>query len=86
MNSESIKALHNFCDKENLLVSMSFYIITITSNGYEGSHKDKFVEDILTDKFSKTIDLDILASLIIRIMDGLIIPVIPESNMKGKQH
>ncbi|XP_043495211.1 uncharacterized protein LOC122519662 isoform X1 [Polistes fuscatus] len=86
MESESIKALHNLCDKENPLVSKSFYIITIMSNGYQELHKDKFVEDSLTAKFSKTIDLDILYPLIIRITDGPIIPIVSESNMRGKHN
>ncbi|XP_014611538.1 PREDICTED: uncharacterized protein LOC106790844 isoform X2 [Polistes canadensis] len=86
MESESIKALHNLCDKENPLVSKAFYIITIMSNSYQGLHKDKFVEDSLTTKFSKTIDLDILNPLIIRIMDGPIIPIVPESKMKEKHN
>ncbi|XP_015183011.1 PREDICTED: uncharacterized protein LOC107069864 isoform X2 [Polistes dominula] len=86
LETESIKSLHNLCDTNNPLVSKSFYIITIISNGYEGLHTNKFVEGRLTDKYSKTIDLDILDPLITRITDGPIISIFPESNMKEKHN
>nr|XP_050856340.1 uncharacterized protein DDB_G0287625-like isoform X2 [Vespula vulgaris] len=86
IGSEAVKVLHNLCDKENPLISKTMYIITIISNNYEGLHKDKFVEDSITAKFSKFIDLDILNPLITRIMDGPIISISPEPNMKGKKN
>ncbi|KAL2743065.1 GATA zinc finger domain-containing protein 4-like isoform X3 [Vespula maculifrons] len=86
IGSEAVKVLHNLCDKENPLIPKTMYIITIISNNYEGLHKDKFVEDSITAKFSKFIDLDILNPLITRIMDGPIISISPESNMKGKKN
>lgn len=82
INPEAIKSLHNLCDKEHPLVSKTVYIITIISSDYEGSNEDTFVEDCLTAKFSKTINLDILNPLITRIMDGPIISVLPELSMK----
>lgn len=85
ISSEAIQTFHSLCDKENPLVSKAFFIITIVSNGYEGTHKEKFVEDRLTDKFSKTINLDILNPLIIRIMDGPIVSILPEPNMMGQK-
>ncbi|KAK2575448.1 hypothetical protein KPH14_011184 [Odynerus spinipes] len=85
ISSEAIKVFHSLCDKENPLISKAIYIITVVSNGYEGSHGDKFVEDRLTTEFSKAIDLDILNPLITRIMDGPIISVLPESSMKEKK-
>ncbi|XP_046825979.1 uncharacterized protein LOC124427291 isoform X2 [Vespa crabro] len=86
INSEAIKTLHNLCDKENPLISKTMYIITIISNGYEELNEDKFVEDSLTAKFSKSIDLDILNPLITRIMDGPIISILPEPSMKGEKN
>ncbi|XP_047354175.1 uncharacterized protein LOC124950845 isoform X2 [Vespa velutina] len=86
INPEAIKTLHSLCDKENPLISKTMYIITIISNGYEELNEDKFVEDSLTAKFSKSIDLDILNPLITRIMDGPIISILPEPNMKGEKN
>lgn len=86
IGSEAVKVLHSLCDKENPLIPKTMYIITIISSNYEGLHTDKFVEDSITAKFSKFIDLDILNPLITRIMDGPIISISPEPNMKEKQN
>lgn len=85
ISPKAIQTFHSLCDKENPLVSKAFYIITIVSSGYEGTHKDKFVEDQLTETFSKKINLDILNPLIIRIMDGPIVSILPEPSMMGKK-
>lgn len=86
IGSEAIKVLHNLCDKENPLISKTMYIITITSNDFDGLKIDKFIEDSITAKYSKSIDLDILDPLITRIMDGPVISILPEPSMKEKKN
>ncbi|XP_076766492.1 torsin interacting protein isoform X2 [Xylocopa sonorina] len=81
INAEAMKAFHNFCDREKPLVEHAIYIITIIVDEYKPSQKElEFVEKQIFNRLSKYIEKDILDPLITRLTDGIIVPVLPESN------
>ncbi|CAK9820762.1 hypothetical protein ANTPLA_LOCUS10835 [Anthophora plagiata] len=82
INTEAIKAFHNFCDREKPLVKYAVYIITIIVDGYKSTQRElEFIEKQIFKKLSNYIDKDILDPLITRLTDGIIVPVLPESGM-----
>ncbi|CAK9795471.1 hypothetical protein ANTQUA_LOCUS363 [Anthophora quadrimaculata] len=82
INTEAIKAFHNFCDREKPLVRYAVYIITIIVDGYKSAQRElEFIEKQIFKKLSNYIDKDILDPLITRLTDGIIVPVLPESGM-----
>ncbi|XP_017763676.1 PREDICTED: uncharacterized protein LOC108553324 [Eufriesea mexicana] len=82
INSEAMKAFHNFCDREKPLVGNAVYIITVIVDGYTSSQREmEFIEKQIFQRLSKYVDKDILAALITRLTDGVIVPVLPESNI-----
>lgn len=81
VNTEAIKAFHNFCDRENPLVEHVIYIITMVVDDYNLSQKElEFVEKKLIRRLSGKIEKDILDPLITRLTDGIIVPILPESS------
>ncbi|XP_029048213.2 uncharacterized protein LOC114878497 isoform X1 [Osmia bicornis bicornis] len=81
VNTEAIKAFHNFCDRENPLVEHVIYIITMVVDDYTLSQKElEFVEKKLIRRLSGKIEKDILDPLITRLTDGIIVPILPESS------
>lgn len=81
INTEAIKAFHNFCDRETPLVENAIYIITMLVDDYTLSQKElEFVEKRLVKKLSGKIEKDILDPLITRLTDGIIVPILPELN------
>lgn len=83
INTEAIRAFHNFCDREKPLVGHAIYIITIIVDGYETSSKElRFVDKQIYKKLKGHIDEDIISPLIIRLTDGVVAPILPELNKK----
>ncbi|XP_076655635.1 torsin interacting protein [Halictus rubicundus] len=80
VNAEAMKAFHNFCDRQNPLIKKAIYIMTMIVDGYKPFQNElRFVDTQLSNKLSGKIDKDILHPLITRLTDGVIIPVLPES-------
>ncbi|XP_018341015.1 PREDICTED: uncharacterized protein LOC108747770 isoform X2 [Trachymyrmex septentrionalis] len=83
INAEAIKALHNLCDRINPLVAEAIYILTMQTNSSLSQQKKlNFVESQMYNRLSKSIDQDILAALVTRITDGVIISVQPEPQLR----
>lgn len=81
INVEAIRAFHNFCDRENPLIGHAIYVITVIVDGYKSSQRElEFIERQMYKKLSKHIDKDILAPLVTRLTDGVIVPIFPESS------
>lgn len=82
INANALRALHNFCDRENPLVKKAVYIITMMVDGYQSPQKQvAFIEKQITNKFSNKIDEDVLYPLVTRITDGAVIEVQSEPHM-----
>ncbi|XP_076673212.1 torsin interacting protein isoform X2 [Andrena cerasifolii] len=80
INTEAIKAFHNFCDREKPLVENAVYIMTVVTDEYKPSQRGiEFIERQITKKLSNNIEKDILDPLVTRLTDGIIVPVLPES-------
>ena len=81
INTEAIKAFHNFCDREKPLVERAIYIITVIIDGYKPLQRGiEFIERQITKKLSNNIEKDILDPLVTRLTDGIIVPLLPESS------
>lgn len=84
VNTEALKAFHNFCDREKPLVENVVYIITIVVDGYKPSQRElEFIEKQIFKRLSNYMDKDILDPLITRLTDGTIVPILPESNFNA---
>ncbi|XP_043527742.1 uncharacterized protein LOC122538064 isoform X3 [Frieseomelitta varia] len=81
VNTEALKAFHNFCDREKPLVENAVYIITVVVDGYKPSQRElEFIEKQIFKRLSNYMDKDILDPLITRLTDGTIVPILPESS------
>ena len=81
INTEAIKAFHNFCDREKPLVEHAIYIMTIIIDGYKPLQRGiEFIERQIMKKLSNNIEKDILDPLVTRLTDGIIVPLLPESS------
>ncbi|XP_016908092.2 uncharacterized protein LOC107995227 isoform X1 [Apis cerana] len=82
INTEALKAFHNFCDREKPLVEHAIYIITVIVDGYKSSQMElEFIEKQIFRRLSKYMDKDILDPLVTRLTDGIIVPIRSESNI-----
>ncbi|XP_015431654.1 PREDICTED: uncharacterized protein LOC107187959 [Dufourea novaeangliae] len=83
INTEAIKAFHNFCDRQRPLIKKAIYIITIIIDEYKPSQSElEFIDKQIFKKLSGKIDKDILDPLVTRLTDGVIVPVLPESSTR----
>ncbi|XP_017878722.1 uncharacterized protein LOC108624141 isoform X2 [Ceratina calcarata] len=83
INTEALKAFHNFCDREKPLVGHAVYIITIIVDGYKPSFGElRFVEQQIYKRLKAQIDKDNISPLITRLTDGVVAPILPEPNTK----
>ncbi|XP_011637296.1 uncharacterized protein LOC105427329 [Pogonomyrmex barbatus] len=83
INVEAIKDLHNLCDRINPLIAEVIYIFTVQTNSYHSPQKKlDFIEKQIYNKLSRSINQDILAALVTRITDGVIVLVQSEPNLK----
>ncbi|XP_076476711.1 torsin interacting protein isoform X1 [Bombus vancouverensis nearcticus] len=81
INTEALKAFHNFCDREKPLVENVIYIITVTVDGYKSSQRElEFIENQIFKRLSNYMHKDILDPLVTRLTDGIIVPILPETN------
>lgn len=60
VNTEAMKAFHNFCDREKPLVENAIYIMTVIIDGYTSSQRElEFIEKQIFKRLSKHVDKDI---------------------------
>ncbi|XP_031842220.1 torsin interacting protein isoform X2 [Nomia melanderi] len=79
INTEAIKAFHNFCDRENPLVKKVIYIMTLITDGYKPFESElEFIDKQIFKKLVGKIDKDILDPLVTRLTDGIVMSVKPE--------
>lgn len=84
VHPEALKAFHNFCDRQNPLVSGAVYIMTMFIADEAKLYAPlQVVEQQLRSRLTGKIDKDTIGALVIRITDASIFTVNPEPLMRS---